>query len=159
MLISGRKLGKNLALILQERAKKVGIKIDIVTKSSKLIRTEIANRNFDLYPSGINYGLYPEDLYQYWHSDNDYPGGSNKYGYNNPDADRLIEDIRQTKDTKELEILFREIQEVIYEDQPFVFLYAPTNNIVVSKNLDALITVKKPGIFLNAFTQAKSDIE
>lgn len=155
ILISGRNLGKNLALILQERAKEVGIKIDIITKSSKLIRPEIANRNFDLYPSGINYDLYPEDLYQYWHSDNDYPGGSNKFGFNNPKADSLIETIRQTNEAKQLEKLYREIQEVIYEDQALIFLYAPTNNIVVSKKLDPIVTVKKPGIFLNAFDHSR----
>ena len=157
ILIAGKPLGKNLALTLKERASQIGVKIDIVTQDARIIRGEIASRDFGLYPTGVNYGLYPEDLYQSWHSDNDYPGGSNKYGFNHPVADSIIELIRETSDSTRLDHLYREVQAVIYEEQPCIFLYAPTNNIIVNKRLKPMITVKNPGYFLNGFQIGSSE--
>ena len=151
ILITGKPLGKNMALTLKERASEVGIDIRIVTRDARLVREDIAARKFDLYPNGLNYGLYPEDLYQSWHSDNYYPGGSNKYGFEHPKIDSIIEEIRETLDSTKLDHLYREFQAVVYEEQPSIFLYAPTNNILVSKRLEPLITAKQPGYFLNAF--------
>lgn len=151
MLITGGSISKNIALTLQERAKEVGIDIEVITKNSKLINSEIANRNFDLYPTGLNVGLYPEDLYQSWHSSNDYPGGRNRFGFSNAEADKIIEEIRFSKDSTELDNLYRQIEALIYEEQPLLFLYAPTNNIVVNARFIPEITVKKHGFFLNAF--------
>lgn len=151
LLTTGGSISRNLALTLQERAKEVGMDIEVVTKNSKVVKSEIANRNFDLYPTGINYGLYPLDLYQYWHSANDYPGGRNRFGFSNDQADHLIEMIRETTDSTKLDPLYKEIQALIYEEQPWIFLYAPTNNIAVNHRFKPLITVKKHGFFLNAF--------
>jgi len=151
VLITGRSFSKNMALTLKERASEVGIEMEIITKSSKLIRSEIANRNFDLYPTGLNIGLYPEDLYQSWHSSNDYPGGRNRFGFSHPEVDQLIEEIRITNDSTKLDELYRNVQAKIYEEQGQLFLYAPTNNIAVNKRLTPEITVKKHGFFLNAF--------
>jgi peptide/nickel transport system substrate-binding protein len=151
LLTTGGSISRNLALTLKERGQEVGMDIEVITKNSKLIRSEIAKRNFDLYPTGINYGLYPLDLYQMWHSSNDYPGGRNRFGFSNAKADEIIEKIRVTKDSTTLDHLYREIQVIIYEEQPWMFLYAPTNNIAVNKHFSPVITVKKHGFFLNAF--------
>jgi peptide/nickel transport system substrate-binding protein len=152
MLVNnGRTLSKNLSLTLQQKAKDAGIAIEIITKNSKLIRSEIAKGNFDLYPTGKSIGLFPEDLYQFMHSDNDYPGGSNVYGISNEQLDELIEEVRKAKDIASLENLYREIQSLLYEQQNLIFLYSPTNNIAVNQRFEPEITIKKPGFFLNTF--------
>jgi peptide/nickel transport system substrate-binding protein len=155
LLITGKTLFKNIALTLQENGRDAGMDIQILTKSSKVITPLITKRSFDLFPTGHSIGLFPEELYHSWHSDNDYPGGRNRFGFNNPDADRLIESIRSTKESVNLDDLYRQIQEVFYREQAVLFLYTPTNNIVVSNRFDPLITVKKHGFFLNAFRLKK----
>ena len=135
--------------MLQQNCKEAGIAIDIVTKDPKLIPQDIASRRFDLYPTGVQLGLYPEDLYQSWHSSNDFPGGSNRFGFNNPKADQLLESLRETTDVEETKRLMREFQELIYEEQPLIFLYVPTNNIVYNKNLNVKTSIKAPGFLIN----------
>jgi ABC-type transport system substrate-binding protein len=152
--ITGKILSRNLALILKEESAKAGVEIEIITKEAQLIKQEITNRNFDLFPTGTVYGPYPEDLYQSWHSSNDYMGGSNKYGYNNAEADETMEKIRNSGDQKQIEHLYRRIQEIIYKDQAFIFLYAPTNNIIINNKFKASVTYTKGGYLLNLFEKS-----
>lgn len=153
--ITGKPLGKSIALTLAENMKMAGMKLNIITKEANLIRKDLQERNFDLYPTGTVYGPYPEDLYQSWHSDNDYPGGSNRYGFDDPEADRIIERLRHASARDTIDYLFKKFQEIAYDKQAQIFLYAPTNNLVVNKKWDAQVTVIKPGYRLNQFKLAR----
>lgn len=152
ILIPGNELSKNLALMLQQNCREAGISIEIITKDPKLIPQDIASRDFDLFPTGVSLGLYPEDLFQSWHSSNDFPGGSNRFGFNNPEADRLLEQLRETTETEASKRMMLEVQQLIYDEQPLIFLYMPTNNIVYNKNIGIKTSIKAPGFFANTFT-------
>ncbi len=149
ILIPGSELSKNLALMLKQNCKTAGIEIDIVTKDPKLIPADVASRAFDLYPTGVQLGLYPEDLFQSWHSSNDFPGGSNRFGFNHPEVDKLLEDLRETTDAEHMKRLMKEVQQLIYDEQPVIFLYVPTNNIAFKKDLEIQTSLRAPGYFIN----------
>ncbi|HAQ37412.1 MAG TPA: hypothetical protein DCQ58_02795 [Saprospirales bacterium] len=157
ILIPGNDLSKNLALMLQQNCREVGIGIEIITKDPKLIPQDVASRNFDLYPTGVQLGLYPEDFYQSWHSSNDFPGGSNRFGFNHPKADQLLERLRETPEPEKTKQLMKEFQQIIYDEQPLIFLYVPTNNIVYNQRLQVKTSIKAPGFFVNTIrTKAKN---
>lgn len=153
--VTGSNLSKNIALILQENAKKAGIKINIITK--KYAKTKVENikkRDYDLVPLLLGQDLALDDPYSKWHSDNDDPAKSNDVSYNSEKADELIDNIRATQDDQARSEYYKELQKVMYDDQPVIFLYNPQEKIIVSKNWKASSTMKRPGYFAGTFELA-----
>jgi len=154
ILISGAELGKKVALMFQESAKKAGVKINIVTKDYRLIRKEnLYAQNYDMVASISSSDLAPDDPFIYWHSDNSDLGEQNTYSYKNEKSDELIDQIRSTRDATKRKQHYLALQEQLYEDQPVIFMYAPLDKIVVNKNFEAAATSKRPGYLANTFKQ------
>jgi len=152
ILITGQELGKNIALLLQENARKVGVDIKITEKDMKLIRAEnVRTRKFQLIPSILSQDLQQWDDLSRWHSTNNNPNGGNEISYNNQEVDALINKIPSTKEDQERIAIYKEIQRHLYDDQACIFLYAPEERIVVSKKWKATATAKRPGYLANTF--------
>ncbi|MGB4840812.1 MAG: ABC transporter substrate-binding protein [Saprospiraceae bacterium] len=155
VLISGQELGKKLAIMLRESAKKVGINIRITEKDFKLIRAEnLKTRKYQLVPAVLSQDIIAWDDLSKWLSENDTPDGSNDMSYRNPVTDELINKIIVTKDEAERIQLYKRIQEQIYNDQPAIFLYAPEEKIIISKKWNSSSTVKRPGYMANTFSKS-----
>jgi len=152
ILVTQAQLGQRIALLLQENARKVGIKINIEQQDFRVTRKEnLATGKYDIIAFRSITSLADYDAYNTWHSNNAMPVNGNYSGYSNPVADELIEQIRATNKASDRDPLYQELQEIIYEDQPVIFLYAPVEKIAVSKRVKPLISVKRPGYFPNAF--------
>ncbi len=154
--IIGRKIEKNVALLLKENAKKAGINIEIINKTRKEYRNDRRNFKFDLLLSNISKDLVDYDPYPRWHSDNINPGKSNLTGFHTDECDLIIEKIIRSKNQKEKKDLYKKFQEIIYENQPAIFLYVPTNNIIVNNKYKIVTSIKRPGYFANT-VELKSD--
>lgn len=150
-------LGQRIGLIAKESAKKVGIDIEIIQIEFRtFFRNNWKNFDYDMAPMRRVLQVSKTDPYNVWHSDNAKINGGNTIGYVNKEIDRLIEDINNTEDEKESDQYFRKIQEIMYEDQPCIFLYSPVSRIITSKRVEPLISVKRPGYFVNSFQMAKT---
>ena len=85
---------------------------------------------------------YDQDLYQIWHSSQiQLPGSLNFVSYTNPEVDRLIEKARTEFDLEKVKQYTHRVQELIYDDQPYCFLFYPMANVRMPKGL---YTVKRP---------------
>ncbi len=154
--ITGSELSKNIGLLLQENAKKVNININIITKEYKDTRREnLKKRDYDLIPSILGQDLALDDPYAKWHSDNDDPAKLNDVSYRSKKADELIDNIRSTQDDTKRFQYYIDLQKVMYDDQPVIFLYNPQEKIIVSKNWNASSTMKRPGYFAGTFELIK----
>ena len=152
MHITGSELSKNIGLLLQENAKKVNININIITKAYKDIKREnIKKRDFDLTPLVLGQDLALDDPYTKWHSENDDPAKQNDVSYRSEKADKLIDQIRSTQDDAQRSQYYKDLQKVMYDDQPVIFLYNPQEKIIVSKDWKAKSTKKRPGYFAGTF--------
>lgn len=152
ILISGQELGKKLAIMLKESATRAGIKIMISEKDFKLIRAEnLKTRKFNLVPAVLSQDIIAWDDLSKWHSENDTPDGSNDMSYRNKETDALIDKIISTKSDAERIVLYKQIQEQIYVDQPVIFLYCPEEKIIISKKWKSTSTAKRPGYMANTF--------
>lgn len=150
--ITGSELSKNIALLLQENAKKVGIKIEIITKPwSATLSEDIKSKSYDLVTRVLSQDLALDDPYLKWHSDNDDPSKDNDTGYRSEKADEIIEKIRSTRDDDERIQLYKDLQAVMYADQPVIFLYNPQEKIILSKRWKGTSSVKRPGYFAGTF--------
>lgn len=144
--------GQKIALIVQEGAAKAGIGIEIVTKDANAWRQALAQRNFELLPMQVTTSPAISDPYQGWHSSSDQPGGSNRSGFRNEDADLLIEKIRLAEDAEERKQYYLDFQEVLVEEQPVIFLYIPYDRIIANSRLNVEKSSRRPGYFVNLFT-------
>lgn len=147
--ITGKSLGKSIALMMKENASKVGMSIEIINKSSKNLRNSLKRADFDIAPGVSSKDMVDYDPYAKWHSDNAAPGKSNRYGYSNEKCDEIIENIRNTRDLNKRQKYYMEFQKYIYEEQPIIFLYVPTNNIIINNKFKIQPSVKRPGYFAN----------
>lgn len=154
--VTGSELSKNIGLLLQENAKKVNININIITKKYRDTKREnIKKRDYDLVPLVLGQDLSLDDPYLKWHSENDDPAKSNDVSYRSEKADELIDNIRSTQDDTQRALYYRDLQKVMYDDQPVIFLYNPQEKIIVSKDWKASSTMKRPGYFAGTFELAQ----
>jgi len=72
-----------------------------------------------------------------WHSSQaSSPNGSNHIGFVNPEADRLIEEIRKTFDVEKRIKLCHQFHKLIHEEQPYTFLMVPEALRILSGKLE-----------------------
>ncbi|MBR0519237.1 hypothetical protein IJJ97_05545, partial [bacterium] len=64
------------------------------------------------------------------------PNSSNHISYRNPEADKIIEKMRNTFDQNERNKLSKEFHKIIYEDQPYTFMFARKRCAVWWNNLE-----------------------
>lgn len=152
LLISGSELSKKVALLFQEAAKKAGVIINVVAKPFRRIRSEnLRTKDFEIVASLSSSDANPDDPYNYWHSESTDEGEQNIFSYKSEKSDALIEKIRTTRNPQERTKYYLEFQKTLYEDQPVVFLYAPTDKILVSNLFEASACSKRPGYLANTF--------
>jgi peptide/nickel transport system substrate-binding protein len=84
----------------------------------------IDKRDFDAYLLGWSLTLDP-DSYAIWHSSQAQEHQMNYPSYVNPEVDRLLVEGRAVLDQGKRQTIYRRIHRLIYDDQPYTFLYVP----------------------------------
>lgn len=147
-LSTGTLFSKNFAETLKNNAAKVGVEIlteDVSWKS--IIRERLPARDFEMAGmQGAADPLATMDPKQLWHTDSDSPAGSNRAGFGTPETDALIEQIRVTLDDEKRYAMMAQLQEIIYEDQPWLMLFAPQERVVIHKRFEGTPSKVKPTI-------------
>ncbi len=152
--ITAQEEGKAIANILKENAKKAGIEINIEVLDNSQFNDDRRQNNFDIEPMRMRSQNAVDDPYQTWHSESDKPGGGNVSGFHNMAVDSVINEIRTDASDQERDHDYHSLQEIIYEEQPVIFLYVPLERIIVSKKFEFHSSSRKPGYFENLFKRA-----
>jgi len=112
------------AVLIQRRLKDVGIDVKIrAIEWASFISRFIKTGDFDVVVLGWGLGLDP-DQYNIWHSSQQAPGQFNFIGYNNPQADKLLEQGRLELNPDKRMKIYHELSRVLLEDSPIVYLSA-----------------------------------
>jgi peptide/nickel transport system substrate-binding protein len=113
------------AEMVQKYLKDIGIRMKIRTiEWSAMINQFIDKKHFEAVLMGWFLSRDP-DNYDIWHSSKTREGEFNFIGYNNKEVDRLLEEGRRTFDQSQRAKIYNRIHEIIYDDQPCLFLYSP----------------------------------
>ncbi len=121
----GNEVRAKTAEIVQRRLAEVGISVKIrVIEWAAFIKEFINKRRFDAVILGWTIPMDP-DLYDVWHSSKTGPSELNFISYKNEEVDALLERGRSTFDRAERKRCYDRIQEIMAEDQPYIFLYVP----------------------------------
>ncbi len=144
--------GSNMTLYFKEQAKRVGVDVKINAVDRAVMVKDLTNRNFDLYGGALSPGHEPEeDPKSVWHTESDHPGGLNRMRFSHPRVDELIDELRLTTDEQARKKLFLELQEIIYDEQPAIFLFAPLERLAFHRRFEAQASSIRPGYRLGAF--------
>ncbi|MCS7028426.1 MAG: ABC transporter substrate-binding protein [Bacteroidia bacterium] len=157
--VSGSVTNQNIALMMQQSVKPAGIKINVVNQEGNVFIQRLKNRDFDLYASAWTLQPAPFDPYQIFHSKS-IEGGSNFIGFHNTQADKLIEQIRRELNSDKRKKLYYELQKIIYQEQPYIFLWQPKERIIIHKRFqNQVIFDANPGFAPNMFWTPKEYIK
>ena len=116
---------KETALILQKQWEKIGAKVEVkIFDIGDLNQNIIKTRKYDalLFGEIIGNDL---DLYPFWHSSQRNSPGLNIAMYANLKVDKILDNLRKTKDPNDQKIELSNFNKEIANDIPAVFTYSP----------------------------------
>ncbi len=112
------------AEIIQGRLKEVGVDVSIRTiEWAAFLKNFVRPRNFEALILGWSTTPDP-DSFDIWHSSKTGADELNHVSFRNAEIDELLERGRRTFDREERREAYFRIQEILAEEQPYVFLYA-----------------------------------
>jgi peptide/nickel transport system substrate-binding protein len=110
-----------------------------VLEWNAMINDFINKRNFEAVLMGWFLSRDP-DNFDIWHSSKTREGEFNFIGYKNERVDILLEEGRRTFDQARRAEIYHEIHRIIYEDQPYLFLYSAEILPIVNKRFRGVET-------------------
>lgn len=121
---------RNIALLLQDNAAQAGIEIQPNGVEPREGFRLMNALDYQLASAGSTSTLdwYPK---QSWHTQ-----GNNRTGFGNAETDALIDEITTTLDTKKRYEMYRELQEIIYDEMVNIFLFIPRERMAVHKRFE-----------------------
>jgi ABC-type transport system substrate-binding protein len=140
----------NMANDIQASMYKAGIKVNVKQLEFVRFYEQLQQHEFDMYFGAWSGSSMPEDFKQTWHSSSWENGGSNFVGFDNAKADALIDSIRVTIVDSLRYPLEKELQALIYDEQPYIFMYMVPRKMAIHKRFDhAEMYWEKPGVYLS----------
>lgn len=143
LIPGGSETGEKIATILKEELDKIGIVMDIRKTEWAVFTQRLNERNFDAVTLAWSMGV-ESDPYQIW-SSTQAESGSNFVGFKNAEADKLIEQARQEFDRQKRIELYRKFSEIVYDEQPYTFLFCRKATVAVAKRFEN-VTVYPLGV-------------
>lgn len=144
-------IAEKTGVLLKNNAQKAGLLVNLVPLENQKLIEDTRQRNFDLFFSGWSQMPGLDDLSGIWHTNNDRPKGLNKTGFGNAQTDALIDSINIELDASKRQMLYHEIQKQIYEAHPYIFLFVPTERILIHQKFETDPSAVRPGYFENTF--------
>jgi ABC-type transport system substrate-binding protein len=115
---------RQVALEVKKQWQKIGVEIVVEVLDNGVFQERLNSRDYDLLIFGQNLG-YNLDAYPYWHSSQAKEGGLNLSQFKDFVVDSLLEKARLEDEEVRKETL-NDIQEIISQEVPAIFLYSPT---------------------------------
>ena len=117
---------------------KIGVKLDLVKLNPNDISEDvIKNRNYQMLLFGNILKNNP-DIFSFWHSSEKFYPGLNLSLFQNKKADEAIEVIRKEMDIEKRIAKVGDLQGIIKDETPAIFLFSPYYLYVSIKDLNGL---------------------
>lgn len=142
---TGNTQRETIALFFKQNAKKIGVEIEVLGREWTVYLDECKNHDFDMYILGWVQEAVLDDPKQLFHTEM-YNGGSNYTGFGDAVSDKLIDDIRTEMDNEKRAEMMKELQAIVQDEVPYIFLYVPDNLIAINKRFSGAKTyAARPG--------------
>ena len=141
---------KQAALMMKESFYKAGLEAKLNALDFAIHYDNAKNHRFDMMLAAWAGSSVPSDFTQIWHTKSWVSKGSNFTGFGTAESDALIDSIKVTLDDAKRIPMVKKLQEIIYEEQPYVFMFASTRRNVIHKRFgNADMYFERPGVILN----------
>ncbi len=142
---------KEIVLMVKDDMYKAGVDMVPNPMDFAIFYKNAQNHNFDAMFGSWSGNRIPDAPEQLWHTKNWANKGYNFCGFGDSKSDKLIEDYQGEVDAAKRKVLGDELQRMIYEDQPYVFLYTVKRKIAMHNRFtNPGMYADKPGVMLNA---------
>lgn len=119
--------------IISEALYKGGVEAIAEPLDPNTFSENLRSGKFDMAMSALADSFEPTDFFQLWSTSSYGNGGMNYCGFGNAETDALITQIRETINEEERIQLSHKLQEMIVNEQPWVFMFSPKRKVIVSK--------------------------
>lgn len=138
------------AQMIAEALYEAGVKCNITPLDFAVHYDRARNHKFDAMLAAWAGSSVPEDFTQIWHTESWASKGSNFGGFGNAESDALIDSLKYELDMEKRTPMARKLQAMIYEEQPYVFMFASTRRNVIHKRFgNADMYFERPGVIIN----------
>lgn len=145
MSTTGTSVVDQLTASLKKSFLQVGIQLELQPADLTTITKETIAGNYQLASGAA--ALQPGfvDLRQLYHSKNLAPKGDNRARIVLPELDQTMDRLATTTDEAERSQLYQQVQTILAEEVPEIYLYAPKSRLIASKYFDHQPTTLRPG--------------
>lgn len=154
MNTSGVGTGDMITNAVTTSAAKAGIKINLTALDINKISEETRAGNYQLAAFAASHHPGEADLTQTYHSKSLAPRGDNRMRFSNPQVDALIDQIKTTRDKAERIKMSKQVQAILQEETPEIYLYCAGFRLITSKAFDFTYTPLRPG-YVDGLTKLK----
>lgn len=138
IMTSQDRMRQNIALSYKNFLAKVGINVSIKVKDFSAIFQDMRQGNFEMF-SALWVPITDPDLYYWVHHSSNIPSekkeGGNRHAYNNPEVDKLIEQGRYTSDQEQRKAIYKNIENILIDELPYIPLWSENRIIVMNKRI------------------------
>lgn len=135
---SGSPGGDRIGTILREDLAKMGIEMSLRPLEFSVLIKMLMSDSYDASLLAWAGGLPESDNYQIFHS-SQIDGGSNRIAFSNPEADRLMEEIRVTINPEKRKALQYKLHALLHEEEPYTFLYIRASLAAVDRRFTDVV--------------------
>lgn len=137
-LVTGNdEIQKSIAIAIQEQLKDVGVEIKLEQMLQASLLSDQEQGKFPFWRASWGADYYdPENFMALFYSKNVTPNGPNRVGYSNPVTDELYERALKLTDMNERIKIYNEMQKIIVEDAPWLFLYYNEQVYLLQKDIE-----------------------
>lgn len=148
--MSGSKVWEDLAKQIAESMSKASIYAMLNPLDYNGFFSAVTGHEFDMSISAWQSSAAPEDYSQLWSSASWTNNGLNFTGFGTAQSDALIDSINTCVDETKRITLSKRFQKLVYNEQPYIFLFTQTRRIIANKRWDNLeVYTEYPGVLLN----------
>ena len=119
ILVMNRPDRVDLCNLLKESLDQIGVICDVRPIEFTVLMEKNRTHDFDAMMGGWSTGADPDTSENLWKSDAD----RNYVQYQNPEVDQLFEEGKRVFDIEERAKVYQRIHQILYEDQPYTWLY------------------------------------
>ena len=131
ILVNQQPLRIAICTLLKESLEQVGVRVNVRPTESTVIQDLTQKKKFQAYFGGWGAGTDPDSSENIWATG----AGRNFVGYSNPEVDRLFAEGRRELDRAKRAATYARIQEILYDDQPYTWLFWRNSFYGFSKSL------------------------
>jgi peptide/nickel transport system substrate-binding protein len=131
ILTSQQPLSVAICTLLAQSLDRIGVRVNVRPLEPTVLQQLTLERKFEAYFGGWGAGTDPDTSENIWRTG----AGRNFVNYSNPEVDRLYDEGRRELDRAKRAEKYARIQEILYDDQPYTWLYWRNSFYGFSKDL------------------------